>query len=532
MQVLEEEILDVGHIEDFHAAPDLKGAPVPHEEVLENIKESAKFNIPVLEKQKERQGSFIFCAGGPSLNLFLDEIKKRKDAGGIICSSNHTHDHLLKHGIVSDICVVMDPKKIVATYIKNPQKETKYYIGSTCNPDVTKNLLDAGMDVTRVLIAYGMADESDIDLMKQIYPHIKSNAYLVGGTMTGLRAMNFAIILGFTKIEYYGMDSCFGSNPKIIKRGETGYEEAKARNKGNSYKDADTGEEYTINETDEGGFFYAFNKKRSENIQIAKTPDGRQYLTSPVFAHQAKQFVKWYERMEGKIEIILHGDNLTSNLVKCHKEAIAKATEKIGDKRWTGNYKEIQHEMHQKGNYGLWGSHDIEYVGRALLSLYVGLNLTGTTKILYPGRKISVLDYGCGSCNLEKAINSIFKIADVTNYDPFIEQYSKEPEGQFDVVTCYDVMEHVEIQCVPNTIKYIADKAKYIVLFSICCVDAKKTLPDGRNAHITQKSPQWWISEISKRLHVIEAVNVQDSILLACQKIDAKELLDKDKGGL
>ena len=530
-------ILEVGQIEEFHAAPDLKGAPVPHEEVLENIKESAKFDIPVLTKNLEKRGTCIFCAGGPSLNQFLEEIKKRKEAGEFICSSNHTHDHLLKHGIVSDACVIMDPKAIVANYIKNPQKETKYYIGSTCNPEVTRNLLTAGMDVTRVLIAYGMEDESDITLMNQLYPGIKSNAYLVGGTMTGLRAMNFAIILGFTTIEYYGMDSCFASNPKLIKKGEPDFEEAKQRNKNNSYLDADTNEEYTVDETDEGGFFYAYNKKRSETIQIARTPDGKQYLTSPVFAHQAKQFVKWHDRMEGKMKIILHGDNLTSNLLKCHKEAISKAIEEAGGKRWSGDYARIQHEMHEKTHYGLWGSHDIEYVGRSILSLYTTLNMRepkdqieGLKKRTLTGdRRISILDYGCGSGNLGEAVNSIFKIADITNYDPFIEKYLKEPEGKFDIVTCFDVMEHVEIQYVPNTIKYIADKAKYVIVFCICCVDAKKTLPDGRNAHITQKSPQWWITQISKKLHVIEAVNVRDFVLLACQTFDAKETLDNEK---
>lgn len=525
-----QEVLEVGHIEEFYSAPDLKGAPVPHEEVIENIKESYKFDIPTLEKQSDRKGSFIFCAGGPSLNQFLDEIKKRKEAGEFICSSNHTHDHLLKHGIVSDACVIMDPKKIVATYIKNPQKETKYYIGSTCNPDITKNLLDAGMDITRVLIAYGMADESDVNLMKQLYPYIKGTAYLVGGTMTGLRAMNFAVILGFLRIEYYGMDSCFASNPKLIKKGEPGFKNAKKRNKGNSYFDKDIKTEYTIDETDEGGFFYAYNKKRTENIQLAKTPDGKQYLTSPVFAHQAKQFVKWYDRMEGKINIILHGDNLTSNLLKCHKEAIKKATEKSGDKRWTESYAILQHEMHDMGHYGQWGSHDIDFLGRVILSLYVELNMRINKKKLQHDRRISLLDYGCGSGNLGESINTVFNIVDMTNYDPFVEKYSKEPEGIFDVIACCDVLEHVEIQCVPNTIKYISDKVRYAVIFCIACGDAKKTLPDGRNAHITQKSPQWWINEISKKLYVAEAVSVGDFVLLACQTLDAKELLDNEKG--
>jgi len=540
------DVLEVGGIEKFKPTPDLQGSPVPNDEVLENIKASAQFNIPVLEKIPPHDGTFIFCAGGPSLRQFVDEIKKRKEAGEVICSSNHTHDFLLKHGIVSDICVIMDPKEIVATYIKNPQKETSYFIGIVCNPKVTQNLLDAGMKVNKLMIAYGMEDERDIQLAQELYPVMPSKSYLVGGTMTGLRAMNFAVILGYPKIEYYGLDSCFASNPTLVSKDDPQFEEVKKRNKGNSYTDADTGEEYTIDEPDDGGFFYAYKKQRSETVQIAKTPDGHIFLTSPVFAHQAKQFIKWADRMDGKIEIVLHGFNLTSQLLKCHKEAIAKATELMGDRRWTTSYAEIQKQMHAEKHYGLWGGHDIDFVGKSIVQIYAKKNIKTvkdlekimdtvelqkymTGDILISNKNVSLLDYGCGSGNLGKSINDVFKCVDVTNYDPFMEQYSQEPEGKFDIVTCFDVMEHIEIQCVLNTIKHIASKAKYMVLFSICCTDALKTLPDGRNAHITQKSPRWWMGQISQYMQVVEAIGIGDFALFACQTFDAQENMENEK---
>ena len=84
---------------------DLKGLPVPEEEVIENIKSSVQFDIPLLERCHEPQeGSYIFVAGGTSLTFHLDEIKERKKNGELIATSNNTHDFLVDNGIIPDIC--------------------------------------------------------------------------------------------------------------------------------------------------------------------------------------------------------------------------------------------------------------------------------------------------------------------------------------------------------------------------------------------------------------------------------------------
>lgn len=512
-------LLDVAVAEGgFEPVKDLKGGPVTNEQVLENIRKSADLNLPVFKKKPQREGSFIFTAGGTSLLDFVDEIKKRKESGEFICSSNHTHDFLFERGIVSDACIVIDPKECVKNYIKHPQKETNYYIGTVCHPAVAQNLIDAGMNVEKLLVGYGIEDESDIELQKALYGKV-SSSYLVGGTMTGLRAMHFAVMLGFKTIEYYGLDSCFSSECKLVYKGDPRFNKIIKKNGGRWYSDAETGQDYALDETEDGGFFYAYKKPRAENIQIAKTPDGRQFITSPVFAHQAKQFIKWYDRMEGKLNIILHGDNLTSHLLKCHLIAKDRILKEIGDKRWTEDYSKLQKTMHEnREDYGSIDKLDVaEIVCKAVIFLYAKLR-----------RPIRVLDYGCGKGRLSENLSSILKIVEVTNYDPFTE-WSKEPEGKFDIVTCIDVMEHVEEECVNNTLRYIQDKAGFMALFYIAMDDALKLLPDGRNAHITQKSVQWWLSVLKEKFLIGEATTIGDWAWFICQSLDASEKL---KGGL
>lgn len=102
----------------------------------------------------------------------------------------------------------------------------------------------------------------------------------------------------------------------------------------------------------------------------------------------------------------------------------------------------------------------------------------------------SILDYGCGKCTLQKAIPF-----PIQNYDPFIPEHAVRPEPA-DLVVCTDVMEHVEESCVLDVLKDIFDLTKKAVFFQIATGAAGKILPDGRNAHITQRPSNWWLMQL------------------------------------
>lgn len=110
----------------------------------------------------------------------------------------------------------------------------------------------------------------------------------------------------------------------------------------------------------------------------------------------------------------------------------------------------------------------------------------------------SVLDYGCGKGTLREILGPI-----VRNYDPALAEFADDPEPA-DVVLCADVMEHVEPDCVDAVLQHIAELTKQVVLFAICCRPAKKTMPDGRNAHCNVQSREWWNSKLREHFLVTE----------------------------
>lgn len=105
----------------------------------------------------------------------------------------------------------------------------------------------------------------------------------------------------------------------------------------------------------------------------------------------------------------------------------------------------------------------------------------------------SVLDYGCGKGLLAENIGEHIVVRE---YDPAIEAKSAEPDSA-DLVVCVDVMEHIEPLCVDDVVKHLSSKALKGVFLTICIVPAKKTLADGRNAHISIHSAGWWLDKFS-----------------------------------
>ena len=500
----------------FKPAEDVKGGPIPKDEVIANIEANGANGVPVFSKLPRHGGTLVFVAGGPSLLKTLEEVRKRQQAGDYILTSNNTHDYLIENGIMPNACMLIDPRESVKDCVQNPQKTVKYYVASVCNPQVFKNL--AGYDVTKILVAYGLDDESDIKAHKRLYDN-PGHDYVVGGTMTPLRAMPFAAMLGYARMEFYGFDSCYtDQEPPVIYSDDPRFPGALEKAQGLQYQEDGGSRTYVIDEAAEGGFFYAYKKYRAESIEIAKTSDGRTFLTSPGFAHQAKQFIKWVDRLEGKLHIEVHGDSLNRHMLVLHREHQAQVRAEIGDRRWTEEYAELQRQMHRDTQYGLWGDKNVFVVARGVFSLYDAVR-----------RPMSLMDYGAGSGALGNGLKAIFPVLSVTNYDPFHPEWAGKPEpGMHDVVTCCDVMEHVEPQCVENVINYIADRARYMVIFNIALEDAEKELPDGRNAHITVRPAGWWRRKINERLVVVEAITNGQSAYFVCQKPEASESMQQE----
>ena len=98
----------------------------------------------------------------------------------------------------------------------------------------------------------------------------------------------------------------------------------------------------------------------------------------------------------------------------------------------------------------------------------------------------TILDYGCGKAKHHpKEWNAI-------KYDPAIQEYQNKPQDKYDLVISTDVLEHIPVDNIQQTINEIFSYSNKWVFVSVCCRKAEAILPNGYNAHATIESAKWW----------------------------------------
>lgn len=147
-------------------------------------------------------------------------------------------------------------------------------------------------------------------------------------------------------------------------------------------------------------------------------------------------------------------------------------------------YLEEQKKLHENPSYG------VASVNVAPLVTNI-INTLGITEML---------DYGAGKGRLIDAIEPDHKMI-IELYEPSNPEWSDTPEPR-QFVTCIDVLEHIEPECLDNVLDDLKRVTKQYGLFTIHTGPAMKVLSDGRNAHLTQEDYTWWMPKLWKRFHV------------------------------
>jgi len=147
-------------------------------------------------------------------------------------------------------------------------------------------------------------------------------------------------------------------------------------------------------------------------------------------------------------------------------------------------YREEQQNLHKNPSYG---SASIMYAPMV-------------SDVINTFKATDVLDYGAGKGRLSQNLTVDHDIK-ITMYDPAIPQFSEIPEPH-ELVVCIDVLEHIEPEYLDAVLDDLQRLTKRIGIFTIHTGPAIKVLSDGRNAHLTQESPDWWLPKIMKRFNL------------------------------
>ena len=150
-------------------------------------------------------------------------------------------------------------------------------------------------------------------------------------------------------------------------------------------------------------------------------------------------------------------------------------------------YRLLQQKMHENPRYGEAS------VGYAPLVVQI-IEQVGATELL---------DYGAGKGRLGIYLREhLRRPLTIHHYDPAIPEWSALPAPS-GFVACIDVLEHIEPALIENVLDDLKRVTAHVAVLTIETVPARKTLPDGRNAHLIQRSPDGWLPKLIERFDLV-----------------------------
>lgn len=151
------------------------------------------------------------------------------------------------------------------------------------------------------------------------------------------------------------------------------------------------------------------------------------------------------------------------------------------------DYRKMQQQLHENPHYGVASVIHAPLVAQVIEGV-------GATELL---------DYGAGKGRLGLALKEHLKRPlSIRHYDPAMPAWSARPEP-CNFVACIDVLEHIEPELLDNVLDDLQRVTARVGIFTVHTFPAKKVLPDGRNAHIIQQPPAWWLPKFCARFELM-----------------------------
>lgn len=150
-------------------------------------------------------------------------------------------------------------------------------------------------------------------------------------------------------------------------------------------------------------------------------------------------------------------------------------------------YRRMQEELHRNPNYGIASVQYAPMVAEVLKQVGAG----------------ELLDYGAGKGRLGETLKTLMPDPpQIRHYDPARPDWSATP-APAPFVACIDVLEHIEPDLLDNVLDDLRRVTEGHGFFTVHTGPAVKILADGRNAHLIQQPPAWWLPKFLSRFDLV-----------------------------
>jgi hypothetical protein len=207
----------------------------------------------------------MLVGGGPSLKDSLEAICALRKDGAKLVTLNGAYNWCLEHGLTPSAQIVCDARPFNARFTHPVADDTRYLIGSQCDPSV----LD-GLPRERTYLWHTTAE-----VIRDILAEYEPWYGIPGGCTVLLRAIPLMRLLGYRKFHLFGCDSCVA----IVEDGRKVH--------------------------------HAYAQPENEgHMLVPAIIGGKTFLCSPFMIAQAQEFMGLIKLFGNEFEIEVHGGGL------------------------------------------------------------------------------------------------------------------------------------------------------------------------------------------------------------------------------
>lgn len=400
--------------------------------LAENIKATKDRGLPLVGVGDLQSQPLILCGSGPSLDKYFPMVRAAWPAAPVM-ALNGAYRHLVeRHGIIPAYYAQLDARRVNTNFLyglpDHVLNKTEFLLASQVHPSMFEL---APRDRTRVF-------HLNTPSAKAQFPDEGLYFGSRGGTIGSTAIALAAVSLGFRTIILVGYDSSY--------------------DKGRSH---------------------APDQPQNEGIKTLPVfVEDREYETTPAMAKQVEQFRPFLKDLTDlipELDVRLCGEGLFYDFIITGDKAPARSREEEADL-----YAEMYHDPH----YGM--PEFRANVIRNILSVLPGGNLldvgTGRGETLQIAKELGY-GYLRGTETVPELIDGEKVVKALLPYLPF-------NDGEFETVTCFEVIEHLRPEDVISALEELSRVSKGRVIISVC------TAPDirgGVNLHPAYRTEDRWI---------------------------------------
>ncbi len=172
-------------------------------ELVGQVASNIRRGLPQAKPHAPNPATAILVCSGPSLKTTEDELRDAFYDGGKIIAVNGAYQWCIDHGFPPSAAVIIDARSFNKRFLETEVVGCKYLLASQCHPEIFDLCRDRHVTIWH---ACSFGDE-ELDVLREYY---FDRVYPVTiGTTVGVRAISLLRMLGFTRIDIFGMDSCW-----------------------------------------------------------------------------------------------------------------------------------------------------------------------------------------------------------------------------------------------------------------------------------------------------------------------------------